>query len=96
MHPYHSKKGIHCSQTLRLNRISSDNDIFGKRCNKLESWLLEKGYSEKMVRKQVLRAHEHSKKNLLENLKSESDQMKLIFDIIYYPIFQNVRDILQE
>ena len=28
--------------------------------NELESWLLEKGYSENMVRKQVLRAHERS------------------------------------
>ena len=38
------------------------------RCNELESWLLEKGYSEKMVRKQVLRAREHSRESLLEKV----------------------------
>ena len=38
---------------LRLNKICSDNSDFDKRCNELESWFLGKGYSEKMVRKQV-------------------------------------------
>ena len=67
-HPYHCKKGIPYSQTFRLNRISSDNSNFDKRCNELESWLFEKGYSEKMVRKQVLRAREHSRESLLEKV----------------------------
>ena len=52
-HPYLCKKCIPYSQTLKLNRISSDNSNFGKRCNELENWLSEKSYSEKMVRKQV-------------------------------------------
>ena len=83
-------------QTLRLNRICSDNSNFDKRCNEPESWLFEKGYSEKMVRKQVLRAREHSRESLLEKVKSESNQRKLTFNITYYPVFQNVRNILQE
>ena len=29
-HPYHCKKGIPYSQTLRLNRIGSDNNSFDK------------------------------------------------------------------
>ena len=36
-HPYHCKKGIHYSQTLRLNRICSDNNNFDKGCNELDS-----------------------------------------------------------
>ena len=95
-HTYHCKKGIPYSQTLRLNWICSDNSNFDKRCNELESWLFEKGYNKKMVRKQVLRAREHSRKSLLEKVKSESDQKKLTFNITYYPVFQNVRNILQE
>ena len=95
-HPYHCKQGIPYSQRLRLNRICSDNSNFHKRCNELESWLFEKGYSEKMVRKQVLRAREHSRESLLEKVKSESNQRKLTFNITYYPVFQNVRNILQE
>ena len=65
-HPYYCKKVIPYSQTLRLNRSCSDNSNFDKRCNELESWLFEKGYREKMVRKQVLRAREHSRESLFE------------------------------
>ena len=49
-----------------------------------------------MVRKQVLRAREHSMESLLEKMNSESDQKKLTFNITCYPVFQNVRNILQE
>ena len=49
-----------------------------------------------MVRKQVLRTHEHSRESLLEKMKSESDQNKLTFNITYYPVFQNIRNLLQE
>ena len=73
-HPYHCKKGTPYSQTLKFNRIWSDNSNFDKRCNELHTWLLEKGYSEKVVRKQVLWAREHSRESLLEKVKSEPDQ----------------------
>ena len=49
-----------------------------------------------MVKKQVLRAREHSRESLLEKVKSESDRKKLTFNITYYPVFQNVRNILQK
>ena len=49
-----------------------------------------------MVRKQVLRARKHSREGLLEKVKSESYQKKLTFDITYYPVFQNVKNILQD
>ena len=49
-----------------------------------------------MIRKQVLWALEQSRKSLLENMKPESNQKKLIFNCTYYPLFQNVRNILQE
>ena len=55
-HPYHCKKGIPYSQALRLNRICSDPISFDRRCNDFEKWLLERGYSEREVRKQILRA----------------------------------------
>ena len=58
--------------------------------------MFEKGCSDKKVRKQNLRACEYSRESLLEKVKLESDQNKLTFNITYYPIFQNVRNILQE
>ena len=65
-HPYYCKKGIPYSQALRFNRICYDSESFDKRCNELEGWLMERGYNGKMIRKQILRAQEHSKKDLLE------------------------------
>ena len=54
-------KAIPYSQALRLNRICSDNETFDKRCNQLEEWLLDRGYSSKLVRNQVLKARKFSR-----------------------------------
>ena len=61
-HPYHCKKRIPFSQALRVNRICSDNECFDKSCNDLEGYLMERGYNGKMIRKQILRAREHSRR----------------------------------
>ena len=53
-HPYQCKNGIPYNQALRLNRICSDPNSFDRRCNDLEKSLIEKGYSEREVRKQIL------------------------------------------
>ena len=95
-HPYHCKKRIPYSQALRLNRICSDNESFDKRCNDLEVWLMEREYNGKMIRKKILRVREHSRKDLLEREKTEISEPKLTFNITYYPVFQNIRNILQE
>ena len=81
-HPYHYKKGIHYSQALRRNRICSDNANFDKRCNDLEKWLMERGYNKKMVRKQILRAREDSRNDLLWERKATSIWAKLTFNIL--------------
>ena len=95
-HLYHCKKGIPYSQALRLSRICSDNTNFDKRCNDLEKWLMERGYNEKMVRNQILRAREHSRNDLLEREKQQMSEQKLTFNITYYPAFQNIRAIMEE
>ena len=79
-----------------MKGICSDNSNFDKQCNELKSWLFGKSYSEKIVRKQVLQDREHSRESLLKNVKTESNQKKLTFNITYYPVFQNARNILQE
>ena len=86
-HLYHCKKGIPYSQALRLNGICSDNANFDKRFNDLEKWLMGRGYNEKMIRKQILRAREHSRNDLLEREKPQVSEQKLTFNITYYPAF---------
>ena len=70
-HPYHCKKGIPYSQALRLNKICSDNESFDKRCNDLEGWLMERGYSGKMIRKQILKARNIPEKTSLKEKKQK-------------------------
>ena len=56
---------------------------------------MERGYNGKMVRKQKLRAREHSRKDLLEREKKTGlSEPKLTFNITYYPVFHNIRNIL--
>ena len=57
---------------------------------------MERGYSKKMIHKQILRAHEHSRNDILEREKSKMSEQKLTFNITYYPAFQNVRAIMEE
>ena len=84
-------------KALRLNRICFDIKSFDKPCNNLERWLMEKRYDGKIIRKQILRrVREHSNKDLLERDKRETSEKKLTFNINYYPVFQNILDILQE
>ena len=95
-HPYHCKKSIPHSQALRYNRICSDNEKFDQCRNDLEKWLMEKGYSERMVRMQILKARGVSRNSFLEWENTRTPESKLTFNITYYPAFQNTRSILQE
>ena len=95
-HPYHCKKSIPYSQALRYNRICSDNKKFDQCCNDLKKWLIERGYSERMVRTQILKARGESRDGFLERGNTKTSDSKLPFSITYYPAFQNVRSILEE
>ena len=57
---------------------------------------MERAYKDKMIRKQILRACEHSRNYLLEREKPQVLEQKLIFNITYCAAFQNVRDIMEE
>ena len=85
--PYYCKKGIPYSQASSFN--------FDKR-NDLEKWLVERGYNEKMIPKQILRARNHSINDFLEREKPQMSEEELIFNITYYPAFQNVRAVVEE
>ena len=95
-HRYHCKKSIPYGQSLRHNRICSDNEKFDQRCNDLEKWVIERGYNVRMVRTQILKSRGESTNSLLERGNTRTCESKLTFNITYYPAFQNVRSLLQE
>ena len=57
---------------------------------------MERGYNEKMIRKQILSARDHSRNDILEKEKQQMSERKLTFNVTYYPAFQNVRCIMEE
>ena len=57
---------------------------------------MERGHNEKMIRNQILRAREHSRKDFLEREKPQMPEQKLTFNITYYPAFQNVSTVMEE
>ena len=57
---------------------------------------MERSYNEKMIRKQILTAHEHSRTDLLEREKQQMSYQKLTVNISYYLAFQNVRARMEE
>ena len=57
---------------------------------------MERGYNGKMIRKQILRAQDHSRKDLLKKEKAKTSEPRLTFNISYYPVLKNIRNILQE
>ena len=75
-HPYHCKKGTPYSLALRLNRICSDPISFDRKCNDLEKWLIEKGYSEHEVRQQILRTGGFSRDSFLVEKIPEKNETK--------------------
>ena len=95
-HPYHRKKSIPYSQALRFNRICSKNNFFDIHCNNLEKWLRERGYSKKLVRKEILKAWSHSRETLLNQEKMSRNDDRVTFNITYYPVFKDIRIVLEE
>ena len=92
-HVYQSiKKSISYGQILRLNRICSENSFYDKRCNELEVWLRKRGYSDKLVRQQILNARKHKRKDILNDMKDDRNDYKLVFNITYHPNFSNSKD----
>ena len=83
-HVYHSKKSIPYSQALRFDRICSENRFFDNRCNQLEYWLKERGYNEKVVRQQILKARK----------KQTKGRNKLVFHFTYHPAYSKLKNIL--
>ena len=93
-HVSHCKKSIPFSQALRLNRICSKNVFFDKRCNELEVWLKERGYSDKLVRGQILKARKFSRSEVLNKRKSVGNNNRFVFNITYHPVRSKLKNIL--
>ena len=72
---------------LRLNHIYSEPSFFDQRCNQLEKWLLDREYSDKLVRGQMLKARKFKRNELLNRERLDKKDPKLVLNITYYRHF---------
>ena len=70
--------------------------FFDKSCNDLKKYLLERACSEKILRKEILRARVVPRDALLEKANNQEEKNKITFNIIHHPIFRDVRKILEK
>ena len=70
-YPYHCKKSIPRSQALCIKRICSKNNFFDIHLKKLEKWLIEKRYSEKLGCKEIVKARSQWRETLLDKKKCQ-------------------------
>ena len=70
--------------------------MFDKRCNDVEVWVKNHGSNEKLVRQQILKARKYRRTELLYSQREEVHKNKLVFNIIYYPIFSKLKNILSK
>ena len=57
---------------------------------------MERGYSSKLVRKEILRARKIPRNELLDKEKSQGNDSKLTFNVTYYPVFRHLKNQLKE
>ena len=58
--------------------------------------LLERGYSGKMVHKEILLARAMPRDALLEKINNQDKQNKIAFNITYHPVFQDLKKFLED
>ena len=62
----------------------------------MERFLLERGYSSKLVRNETFLARKIPRKELLDKEKSQGNDSKLIFNVAHYPVFRHLKIQLKE
>ena len=90
-HVSHCKKSIPFSQVFPLNRICSENAFFDKQCNELEIFLKERGYSDKLVRGQILKARIFSRSEVLNKRKGMGNKSNCFSILLTIQCFRNLK-----
>ena len=84
------------SQALKLNCICSETNSFDTPYNDLGRFLLERGYSSKLVGRDILWARKIPRNELLDKEKSKGNDTKLTFNVTYYPVFRHLKSQLKK
>ena len=69
--------------------------FFDNRSNQFECWLKDRGYNEKMIRQQVLKARKFTREDLLNQDSRTKGRNKLVFNFTYHQGYLKLKHILQ-
>ena len=62
----------------------------------MEVWLKERGYSDKLVRGQILKARKFSRSEVLNKRKRVGNNSRFAFNITYHPVLSKLKNVLSE
>ena len=62
----------------------------------MEVWLKERGYSDLLVRGQILKARKFSNLEVLNKQKRVGNNSKFVFNITYHPVLSKLKIVLSE
>ena len=93
---YNTLKYPYCTAKLCvLTGLVPRINFFNERCNKLVAWLKNRGYNEKLVRQQILKARNYRRTELLYSQREQVHRNKLVLKISY-PIASKLHNILSK
>jgi peptide-methionine (R)-S-oxide reductase len=92
-HPNHIKKSIPYSQALRILRICSDLETAKTRCDELADYLIRRGYSSRLVRRQINRAINHHTNPQPRSITG--GPRKVFFSVDFHPSLPDISGILR-
>ena len=92
-HPNSCKKGIPFGQALRIHRICSTDAFFDKHAGKLCSYLVNRGYKEKQVLREIDRARRIPREDTLWD-KQPNKNSRIPLVVSYHPTLPNIAEIL--
>ena len=68
--------------------------FFDNSCNQLECWRKDRGYNDKFVRQQILKAKKFTREDLLNQDSKTRGRNKLVFNFTYHPAYLKLKHIL--
>ena len=94
-HPEHLKKGIPYGQALRLEKICSQEDEFNNACKQLTEKMKIRGYKEKEIQQQILRAS-HQNRNALLQYKERIPLQKIPCVVTYNHRLPHIKEAIDK
>ena len=62
----------------------------------MEVWLKQRGYSDKLMRGQILKDRKFSRSEVLNKRKRVENNSRFVFNITYHPVLSKLKNVLSE